>query len=587
MFYQFWYRPIGWLFLLLFFFSTSSSSKAQDAVPRWDEVFVGYGVNGEVNATVVDDNGDIYIAGDFTRVGGLVVNGIAKWDGIRWMALGQGIGLGSGSSIQAMTFDGNGDLMVGGTFSRAFQTNGNEVDVFNLAIWDGTKWEAVASGVDDVVYDLLYDEGNGVYIAGAFARDGRDEFELNKIALWNGNNLSPVGDGLGTFSAVVAHTLAMDSQGTLHAAGTELAGGIFRWDGQDWTSFGARHDDTIYDMAIDDRGWIYVGGDFRSLIQPDDSSIGATRVGVWNGTQWEVLGSGFNSTVRTVALGANGDLFAGGSFTASGDDATAYQYVAQWNGDWQALGQAGESGPLERVNALTFDENDALIAGGKMELIGGSLLNGIGFWANQQWSGIGGYGADGEIKAFYMDPNGVLYAGGDFTYLGSQLSNRIARWETDQWVAIGQGTDGAVNAIQMDSQGMIYVGGEFTSVFQTDGTELEANNIAVWNGTLWSTLGSGVDGAVTSLAIDASDNLYVGGLFTQDALQQTTLNYIAHWDGALWTSLGGGMDGGVYAMHINDTGEITAGGGIYKCWISKQYQLPRCVEWYYLVASFS
>src|SRR6266481_9298362 len=49
------------------------------------------GANGRVRASVVDGSGNLYIAGDFTAVGDVVANHIAKWNGSNWTALGSGM----------------------------------------------------------------------------------------------------------------------------------------------------------------------------------------------------------------------------------------------------------------------------------------------------------------------------------------------------------------------------------------------------------------------------------------------------------------------------------------------------------------
>jgi hypothetical protein len=49
------------------------------------------GTDGPVWAALVDGSGDLYIGGSFTVVGGIVANGVAKWDGTNWSALGSGV----------------------------------------------------------------------------------------------------------------------------------------------------------------------------------------------------------------------------------------------------------------------------------------------------------------------------------------------------------------------------------------------------------------------------------------------------------------------------------------------------------------
>ena len=86
----------------------------------------------------------------------------------------------------------------------------------------------------------------------------------------------------------------------------------------------------------------------------------------------------------------------------------------------------------------------------------------------------------------------------------------------------------------------LYAGGYFTTA-----GGVPANNIAKWDGSAWSALGSGMGGirvyAVYALAVSGT-NLYAGGNFTTAG--GVPANYIAKWDGSAWSALGSGMDGG-------------------------------------------
>ena len=49
------------------------------------------GVNGYVNALALDGSGNLYAGGDFTTAGGVSANRVAKWNGSKWSALGSGL----------------------------------------------------------------------------------------------------------------------------------------------------------------------------------------------------------------------------------------------------------------------------------------------------------------------------------------------------------------------------------------------------------------------------------------------------------------------------------------------------------------
>jgi hypothetical protein len=119
---------------------------------------------------------------------------------------------------------------------------------------------------------------------------------------------------------------------------------------------------------------------------------------------------------------------------------------------------------------------------------------------------------------------------------------------TDNFTALDQGISGTVDAIAPTTTGGLYVGGTFTTINVTGSTALTANNVAFWSGTAWSTLGGGVNGNVTSIAITGNIVL-VGGTFTS-ALQNTGIslqcNNLVEWNSNLnkWFVVGGNSPGG-------------------------------------------
>lgn len=104
------------------------------------------------------------------------------------------------------------------------------------------------------------------------------------------------------------------------------------------------------------------------------------------------------------------------------------------------------------------------------------------------------------------------------------------------WTAIaGADFDNNIYAVVLGG-GNLYVGGDFLV-----SPNNQARRIARWNGSSWSSLGSGMNNTVRVLAWDARNNqLYAAGAFT--AAGNTEANRIARWDGATWFSLGDGMN---------------------------------------------
>ena len=101
-----------------------------------------------------------------------------------------------------------------------------------------------------------------------------------------------------------------------------------------------------------------------------------------------------------------------------------------------------------------------------------------------------------------------LYAGGGFATAGGNAATNIAKWNGTNWSAVGSGVNSGVRALASSGTD-VYAGGEFTTAGGS-----AANYIAKWNGNSWSALGSGINGVVLGLAVSGSD-MYLGGVFTR------------------------------------------------------------------------
>ena len=72
------------------------------------------GANGKVIDMVTDGAGNVYVAGNFTAIGDVAANYIAKWDGKAWSALGSGMD----DQVATLALSGS-DLCAGGIFTTA------------------------------------------------------------------------------------------------------------------------------------------------------------------------------------------------------------------------------------------------------------------------------------------------------------------------------------------------------------------------------------------------------------------------------------------------------------------------------------
>ena len=131
--------------------------------------------NGNVNVIKNDIYGNIYIGGTFTTVGenNLLVNHIAKFNIIsnNWEALGLGIAgdYASGAYVNALEFDSQNNLYIGGLFTQGINTGGGNVSSPNIIIYNTNinAYELVDAGQNVIseVFTLAFSSyHNRIYI---------------------------------------------------------------------------------------------------------------------------------------------------------------------------------------------------------------------------------------------------------------------------------------------------------------------------------------------------------------------------------------------------------------------------------------
>jgi hypothetical protein len=285
-----------------------------------------------------------------------------------------------------------------------------------------------------------------------------------------------------------------------------------------------------------------------------------TGVDMFDGTNWSTaLGELTGGTCVIYDIGfLRNEMYVGGVFSkASGLSSPG---LVKWNGnDWVNIGFAGAA------LALVSDGTN-LYVGGSFTNAGGVLNTNVARYDGTNWYSLGGgIGYYNTLSSYVYAlelHNGLLYAGGIFTNSGSIAVSNVAVWDGSSWSSLGMGAANGVNnsisalAFQGDD---LYVGGTFTAA-----GGLPANGIAKWDGASWSALGAGCKGGVNSIGILGTD-VYVGGGFTN--VGGVSARSFAKWDGVSWTTWP--LTDGVFQYPLNDVaykmlvkdGALYIGGG--------------------------
>ena len=192
------------------------------------------GPNGDVYSILQDRSGKLYVAGLFTTPN----NRLTRYNPSTpaWESIG-GTGLDSDAYCLAIGLDGA--IYVGGAF-----LNANGVAVNRIAKYDPVTntYSALGSGMNNVVMSLIVGPDGKLYAGGDFTTAGG--VSCSGIAVWNGNQWSPLGAGLnfgGGVNSVVKMSFAPD--GSLYVSGwfTGTADGalsfpshVAKWTGSTW-----------------------------------------------------------------------------------------------------------------------------------------------------------------------------------------------------------------------------------------------------------------------------------------------------------------------------------------------------------------
>jgi hypothetical protein len=532
------------------------------------------GADNIVRATAVDSWGNLYIGGEFTMVGDVFANHIAKWDGRKWTALGSGIA-GDSAVVYALAVSGS-NVFAAGNF-----TNAGGTAVNCIAKWNGSGWSGLGSGMAGAepyeggpLVCALAVSGSNLYVGGVFTSAGG--VAATNIAKWNGSSWSALGSGVSGGANYLSVVFALAVSGSdVYVGGSfanpdgSAATNIAKWNGSSWSALGLGMETYNYVRALAVSGSdLYVGGFFGKA-----GGIPAVCIAKWNGSNWSPLGSGlgmvypppYDLVVRALAVSGN-NVYVGGGFTTAGGIAATN--IAKWNGSsWSALDSGIEYGGdhAAYVYALAMSGTNVNV-GGEFTTAGSSPASFIANWNGSRWSGLGA-GIDSYphgvtfVQAMATSGSNV-YAGGSFTAASSSPATNIAKWTQSGWTALGSGISapnfspyygGQVLALAVSGT-IVYAGGLFTAAGGSPAT-----NIAKWNGSSWSKLGSGINGDVSALAV-SGNNLYAGGSFTKAGT--TTATNIAKWNGSSWSKLGSGINGGngsVAALVVSGN-DLYAGG---------------------------
>jgi len=287
----------------------------RQSTQQWSSL--GSGVVGpSVNALAALPNGDILLGGQFTSVDGVPANSLARWDAAtgQWTAMGTG----ASNTVYSLKCLTNGDVLAGGSFRTIDGVSANRI-----ARWESAtgQWNPLGPGLSSQVNAVDGLPNGHVVTGGRFIGSGSTI--LNKVGAWDGESWLPFSTGvtnpspsanLEVFAVAGAANGDIFAGGAFLFAGTVVANGIARWDGEQWHPLGsglAGNDIAgIFTLCALPGGDLIAGGNFTRI-----GGLPARNIARWNGQNWSIVGA------RSPDINTDGQV----------DDADFLLFLDQYN----------------------------------------------------------------------------------------------------------------------------------------------------------------------------------------------------------------------------------------------------------------
>jgi uncharacterized repeat protein (TIGR01451 family) len=437
--------------------------------------------DGPLSAMALAADGHLVVAGEFTSIGGVAKQRIAKLrriadvDGAAGSAFA-GFTASADRSVAALAVDSTGAVLAGGLFNLIDATVEGGIARLDPATGTPDAGFAATAGGPGVVRAYAFDALGGVVIGGTFdaVRSGNDPaIARRNVARLNPDFSLDASFNADAFGDVLALSIADDK---LYLGGRflQVAGGIgrtrlARFDLDPGT--GAATLDATWTPTADlevrllvaDAGGVHAFGDFTSINATP--RLRAARIDA-GGTlaAWAPQPDG---RVEAFAIDGSG-IYLGGSFTNVGGQARAN--LARVDAGTGAADLTFAFDADGTVGALAL-EDGRLYVGGAFGTIGGESIRSLaridlaGAGVDAAWTPWAPT-ASGYVRALALDPDSdLLYAGGNFPEAGGLVRPNLVRVNGDsvetQW---RPGTNAEVRQVSLLADDSLLLAGDFSRV---------------------------------------------------------------------------------------------------------------------------
>ena len=540
---------------------------------------LGSGINGKVYCSLIQPDGKIILGGSFTSFNGanavrlVRINSDGSLDTTFNTTSGASLG-----AIYSVSLQTDGNLIVGGTFTKYNDVNANRVArILPNGNLDPTF--AIGSGAGSLVEEVHIQQDGKIILGGSFT--SFNGTTCGKIIRLNSNGTVDATFVQGTGFDANVSALTTQTDGKILVGGSFLkfndvvASRIIRLNpngsiDNSFTSGSGFSNDAVEIIKVNAAGAIMIGGSFTGSYNGTD----VNRVVLLD--SFGVINPGFNigsgpssGIVNALAEDLANSWYIGGSFTVF--DSQTQGRLARIDGagtlDFGYL-TAGVGFDNSVLKVIALADNKTM-AFGNFTKFNGTLCSRITrlFEDGTIDSSFNssGTGANNSIKTAVVQTDGKVVFAGVFTNYNGVARNRIARilpnGEFDTAFSIGTGFNNQVYALALQPDGKILVTGNFTNY---NGVLMNRIVRLLPDGTLDSSfmIGSGADAIVDCILLQSDGKIVLGGQFS--FFNGISYNRMVrlNTDGSIDTgfSIEAGFDKNVYALALQSDNKLIVGG---------------------------
>lgn len=441
---------------------------------------VGSGLNAPAFKVLIQPNGKILIAGNFTTYNGVSRSRIARIHANGSLDTTFKPGSGFNNYVKTITLLSNGKIMVGGIFNT----------------YNGNTAISIARLKSDGSFDAGFVSGSGF------------QSEVTTILPTNNGRLIVMGFFISYKSTFNPRVIKLDSNGNVD--NTFNIGGSFN--------------NGVLSGAIQPDGKIIAVGNFTEYDYKTTNRICRLNT---NGSLDTSFKSPFDyvvgDAVYSASLESSGRIIIGGNFACYGENKNILNHISRLNTDGSVEQDYnhGTGFQVAEVSSFVTTSNQSIYAGGTFYSYNGFLSPGV----------VRLFG-DGQIDTSFVSPvkygsavntlslqsDGKLIVGGGYIMAGSITPKCIARLNTDGSVdttfQIGTGTNSHVYTTAIQSDGKIILGGNFTTFKDSSITRI----VRVYpNGIIDKSfnVGTSFNDIVYKILIQPDGKILVCGRFTK------------------------------------------------------------------------